>query len=396
MTRSRRKCRAAVVTGAGRGIGEAIAAALAKSGARVVLAARTVSEVEAVASRLRDGGHEAWALPCDVADESSVTEMAKRAQDVTGGIDVLVNNAGRSSSAPLAKLTRDEWEQTLAVNATGTFLCTRALAPAMLKRKWGRIVNVASTAGLDGARYVSHYSAAKHAVIGFTRSIALEFEGKGVTVNAVCPGYVDTSMTARTVKNVRKLTGASAEEALAAVLASAGQPRLVTPEEVASRVIDLCSDEAASVNGEALVLEGHAGGDMPFEIVNPKPLGEPKGWNNGLLAPRNGRVLFVAGQAGWDASAQGQPPGFAEQFAHALDKVLAVVADAGGGPRDIGRITVYVTHLAAYRDSLRELGALWRSRFGKYYPAMALVEVKGLVDQGAVVEMEATAVIGGN
>jgi len=134
---------------------------------------------------------------------------------------------------------------------------------------------------------------------------------------------------------------------------------------------------------------------MSFEIVNPTSLGEPKGWSNGILAPREGRLLFVAGQAGWENDAPWPPPGFVEQFGRALDKVLTVVRAAGGQPADVARLTVYVTDLGAWRDSLEPLGEAWRARFGRYYPAMALVEVKGLVDRGALVEMEATAVIGG-
>jgi enamine deaminase RidA (YjgF/YER057c/UK114 family) len=134
---------------------------------------------------------------------------------------------------------------------------------------------------------------------------------------------------------------------------------------------------------------------MSFEIVNPESLGAPRGWSHGMLAPSGGRVLFVAGQPGWSNDATGAPPDFAAQFALALDKVLAVVRAAGGEPRDIGRMTVFVTDLAAYRASLGPLGEAWRARFGRHYPAMALVEVKGLVDRGATVEIEATAVIGG-
>jgi enamine deaminase RidA (YjgF/YER057c/UK114 family) len=134
---------------------------------------------------------------------------------------------------------------------------------------------------------------------------------------------------------------------------------------------------------------------MTFEILNPRELGEPKGWNNGLLAPAGGRILFVAGQAGWEAEAAGAPPGFVEQFGRALDKVLAVVRAAGGAAEDIGRVTIYTTDLAAYRASLKPLGEAWRSRMGKHYPAVAMLEVKGLVDRGAVIEIEATAVIGG-
>lgn len=134
---------------------------------------------------------------------------------------------------------------------------------------------------------------------------------------------------------------------------------------------------------------------MSFEIINPAGLGAPKGWNHGLLAPRDGRLLFVAGQAGWESGATGTPPTFVDQFARALDKVLTVVRTAGGRPRDIARLTVYVTDLAAYQEGRQALGEAWRARMGTYYPAVSLVEVKGLVDHGALVEIEATAVIGG-
>ncbi len=134
---------------------------------------------------------------------------------------------------------------------------------------------------------------------------------------------------------------------------------------------------------------------MSFEIINPEALGVPRGWNHGLLAPKDGRLLFVAGQAGWESGAPGEPPDFTGQFARALDKVLSVVRAAGGEPHDVARLTIHVTDLAAYRTSLVPLGEAWRARFGKHYPAMALVEVKALVDRGALVEMEATAVIGG-
>lgn len=135
---------------------------------------------------------------------------------------------------------------------------------------------------------------------------------------------------------------------------------------------------------------------MSFEIVNPESLGAPKGFSHGILAPVGGRVLFVAGQAGWDDGASGEPPGFPEQFARALDRALAVVRAAGGAPADVARLTMYVTNLAEYRGSLAALGGVWRERMGRHYPAMALVEVKGLVDRGAKVEIEATAVVGGD
>ena len=135
---------------------------------------------------------------------------------------------------------------------------------------------------------------------------------------------------------------------------------------------------------------------MSFEIINPASLGVPRGWSNGILAAKDGRLLFVAGQAGWESGAPGTPPDFASQFARGLDRVLTVVRAAGGVPQDVARLTIYVTDLAAYRASLAALGGAWRARFGEYYPAIALVEVKGLVDPGALVELDATAVIGGD
>ena len=134
---------------------------------------------------------------------------------------------------------------------------------------------------------------------------------------------------------------------------------------------------------------------MKLRMINPEALGIPKGWNNGVLAPKDGRILFIAGQAGWETDLPGAPPPFTEQFARALDRVLAVIRDAGGSPTDLARLTIYVTRVGDYHAGVKELGRIWRERLGKHYPAVALLEVKGLVDRGAVVEMEATAVIGG-
>ncbi|MFI5371569.1 MAG: SDR family NAD(P)-dependent oxidoreductase [Candidatus Eisenbacteria bacterium] len=246
--------RGAVVTGGGRGIGAAIAGALASEGAAVVVAARTRDQIERVAADLRAGGAVARAQVCDVADEDSVRDLGRAARAALGHVDILVNNAGHGGSAPVTRLTPAEWRQALDVIATGTFLCTRELLPDMLTRRWGRIVQVASSAALEGARYVAHYSAAKHAVVGFTRSLALEVEGRGVTANAVCPAYVDTPMTETTIATTQRHLGGGRDAALAAVLASAKQSRLLSTDEVAAEVLRLCRDDAGSVNGQAILL----------------------------------------------------------------------------------------------------------------------------------------------
>jgi NAD(P)-dependent dehydrogenase (short-subunit alcohol dehydrogenase family) len=247
--------RGAVVTGGGRGIGAVVARALADEGASVVVAARTRGEIESVAAELRERGATAHAVVCDVSDEASVRELGTRARAALGRVELLVNNAGVGSSSPVAKLSLADWHRALEVIATGTFLCTREFLPDMLERGYGRIVQVASTAGLEGARYVAHYSAAKHAVVGFTRSLALEVAGKGVTVNAVCPGYVETSMTEATIANVQRQTERDRRAALEAVLAAANQSRLLAPEEVAAEIVRLCREDAAHVNGQAIRIQ---------------------------------------------------------------------------------------------------------------------------------------------
>ena len=247
--------RGAVVTGAGRGIGAAVARALGDAGAAVVVAARTASEVERVAAGLGASGSRAWAVPCDVTDPAGVNALRDAAVRYLGDVDILINNAGASAAAPFRKIALEEWNRMLAVNATSAFLCTQAFLPGMVQRGWGRVVNVASVAGLRGARYIAHYSAAKHALVGLTRSVAAEVVGTGVTVNAVCPGYVDTPMTEGNLVNIQVRTGMDREAALRAVLEQSGQRRLITADEVAGAVLALCCNDASDRNGEAAVLE---------------------------------------------------------------------------------------------------------------------------------------------
>ncbi len=250
--------RGAVITGGGRGIGAATARALATAGARVLVASRHEAEVESVAAEIRQSGAQAWATRCDVADPQSITTLARTAVERLGTVDILVNNAGTASSAPLHRITLEEWQRLLAVNATGTFLCTQALLPGMVERGWGRIVNVASVAGLAGAKYIAAYCASKHAVVGFTRALAIETAGSGVTVNAVCPGYVDTPMTDTTLGLMAERTRKSRAEALQAILDHSGQPRLVTADEVAATIIGLCDEAAAALTGQTVVLDAGA------------------------------------------------------------------------------------------------------------------------------------------
>ena len=248
----------AVITGGGRGIGAAVARALAEAGASVVVASRTESDIEGVASALTADCHRVWAVPCDVSDPKSIQNLATAATEHLGHVDILVNNAGIALSAPIHKTTLDDWKSVLAVNATGVFLCIQAFLPGMVEREWGRVVNVASVAGLTGMQYTAAYSASKHAVIGLTRCVAAEVAKKGVTVNAVCPGFVDTDMTVQTIDRIVEKTGVTQEDALQGILGTTPQHRLFQPDEVAHAVLSLCDELAMGINGQAIVLDGGA------------------------------------------------------------------------------------------------------------------------------------------
>jgi len=248
----------AVVTGGGRGIGAATARLLAEAGASVVLAARSAEQLAATGEALRAAGHSVHEVRCDVTDPEQVRELARRAAEHLGRVDVLVNNAGISHSAALKSITLEDWNRLFAVNVTGTFLCTQAMTPGMLAAGWGRVINVASVAGKMGAPYIAAYAATKHAVVGFTRSVAAELALRGVTVNAVCPGYVDTDMVTESVARISDKTGIASDQALEQIRRFSPQNRLYTAEEVAFLIVSLCDPRAAGINGQAIVLDGGA------------------------------------------------------------------------------------------------------------------------------------------
>ena len=250
--------RLSFITGGGRGIGRAIALQFAAEGASVVVAARTREEIEKVATEVTEHfGVDALAVECDVAYSDSVKRAFDRVNEKFGrSPDILVNNAGIAETATFLKTDEALWQKHLSVNLTGTYHCTRAALPPMMDRGWGRIINIASIAGKTGAPYVSAYAASKHGVLGLTRSLALEVAVHGVTVNAICPGYVETDMTTRGIENIVAKTGKSAESALDALKKMSPQNRLVTPEEVAAVALLLASEEGRGINGQAINVDG--------------------------------------------------------------------------------------------------------------------------------------------
>jgi 3-hydroxybutyrate dehydrogenase len=258
MTDAMLEGKVALITGASRGIGRAIASSFAENGAHLALAARSVEDLHRVAEALRSRGATAEPLICDVTDAEQVERLPALIEEKLGGIDILVNNAGAAGSHKFVDHPDDLWELLLEVNLTSVYRVTKAVVPGMIARKYGRIINIASVASKVGQRYMSAYVASKHGVLGLTRALAAEMVGHNITVNAICPGYVDTPMTDFAVSFMVARTGRSETEARKFLEATNPQQRLITPEEVASLAVWLASDDARGTSGQAINIDGGA------------------------------------------------------------------------------------------------------------------------------------------
>jgi len=249
----------AFITGGGRGIGFACAQALLAQGHSVTIAGRDGAALERAADALRaaaPAGAAVVARTLDVTDEAAVhAAMAAAAQEL-GPVTILLNNAGQAQAAPFAKTSSQHWRQMLDVNLTGAFHCTQAALPHMLQEGWGRIVNIASTAGLKGYKYVSAYVAAKHGLVGLTKALALELATRNITVNAVCPGYTETDIVQEAIANIMRKTGRSEEQARAELAASSPQQKLVQVEDVANAVVWLCQPSSGAMTGQSIAVAG--------------------------------------------------------------------------------------------------------------------------------------------
>ncbi|HWP58580.1 MAG TPA: SDR family NAD(P)-dependent oxidoreductase [Candidatus Acidoferrales bacterium] len=247
-----------LVTGGGRGIGRAIALAFAAEGSRVAITGRTQAALGQVADEIRKRGAEALARPCDITDKRAVEELQHDVESQFGPVQILVNNAGIAPAAGFLEMEDSLWEKVLRVNLTGTYNCCKVFLPKMVASGWGRIINIASTVAKVAYSHISAYATSKHAVLGLTRSLAVEVAKSGVTVNAICPGYVDTETTRENARLMADKRGKSLDEALDIFRATSPQRRLIDPQEVASLAVVLASETAKGITGQAINVDGGA------------------------------------------------------------------------------------------------------------------------------------------
>jgi NAD(P)-dependent dehydrogenase (short-subunit alcohol dehydrogenase family) len=250
--------RVALVTGGGRGIGAAISRALAATGARVALAARTAADLERVAAGIREQGGTAWPVTCDVTQPASIASAVAEVERALGPITILVNNAGAGGSHKFLGHDDGLWQRLLDMNLNSVYHVTKAVAPTMVAARWGRIINMASIAAKMGGKYIAAYTASKHGVLGLTRALALELVDYNITVNAICPAYVDTPMTDEAIHRISERTQLSEAEARASLERISPQKRLITPEEVAYVAVMLAGEAARGITGQAINVDGGA------------------------------------------------------------------------------------------------------------------------------------------
>ncbi len=250
--------RKAVVTGSSRGIGHSIALALAQSGADVAVTARSMPQLQELADQIRSLGRHSLAITCDVTDPAQAKQMATAVIEDLGRVDILVNNAGGSGSHKFLNHPDELWHEMLILNLTSVYYVTKAFVPSMVEERWGRIINIASIASKRGGRYIAAYTAAKHGVLGLTRAIARELVPHQITVNAICPGYVDTSMTGSNIANIAARTGMTETQARERLERMSPQQRLMEPEEVASLAVFLAQDASKGITGQAINVDGGA------------------------------------------------------------------------------------------------------------------------------------------
>ena len=247
-----------LVTGAARGIGKAIALAFAAERSRLVITGRTAVAIEKVAAEIRASGAEVLASPCDVTDKPQVTDLRHRIEKHFGTVQILVNNVGIAPAARFLDMSDNLWDEVMRVNGSAAYNCCKTFLPAMIDARWGRIINIASTVARIAYPGISAYATSKHAILGLTRALAMETARLGVTVNAVCPGYVNTELTRENARRLAAKRGESVDQALALMAASCPQRRLIEPEEVAYVTLALASDRAVGITGQAIQVDGGA------------------------------------------------------------------------------------------------------------------------------------------